>query len=187
MFGKGFLGDIGTRLQRLLKFDGASDASFDSKAIPVMIVGDGTAPGYGEQQGRRFCVFQGLVGGQFFYLRATADVIIERVDLQWSAPAAGASVRWDICPPGTTDPGSAPIGQFLDRLRSANDRPPLVGVNNGVATTGTVIGNYFTGAAMIPGTIVSATEPFCLAAGCALVWAPPGAVGASVQVWGQTL
>ncbi len=187
MFGKGFLGDIGTRLQRLLKFDGAADASFDAKAIPVMLVGDATAPGYGDQQGRRFCVFQGLTGGQWFYLRATADVIVTRMDLQWTAPAAGIQTRVDICPPGTTDPGTAPIGVYLDRLISINDRPPLLGVVNATPTTGAIIGNYFCAAATPVGQIISLPVPFCLASGAALVWTPNAAVGASVQIWGQTL
>lgn len=186
-FGQGYLGDIGSRLQRLLKFDGEPRASFDAKAIPVMLVGDGTLPGYGDQQGRRFCVLQGLVGGSYFYLRATADVIIDRVDLQWTAPAAGVTVRVDICGPGTVDPGTSPIGVYLDRNLSPNDRPPLVGVVNGTVTTGAVIANYFTAAAMVAGTIVSMTERFCLMSGDALVWFPSGAVGASVQVWGRTL
>lgn len=186
MFGKGFLGDIGTRLQRLLKFDGSADASFDSKAIPVMLVGDATLPGYGDQQGRNFGVLSTVVLNSWFYIRANADVIIGRVDIQTTAPAAGAACSFSLVPPGTADPGSVPGGIFLDRNASANDRPPLGVVTNATPTAGTVLQNLFTSAAAIPGTTWVFDRPFCLGAGQAIVFTATGGSW-NVCVWGQTL
>lgn len=169
MFGKGFLGDIGTRLQRLLKFDGSADASFDSKAIPVMLVGNATLPGYGEQQGRRFAYASSVASTQAMYFRATADVIITSIDIQVTSAGIGTATT-QLVPVGTADPGSAPVGIFLDRSISANDRPPLNGVVGILATTGAAFHNLFTVAGTPVPTVVQASrDAFCLAAGQAVV------------------
>lgn len=187
MFGKGFLGDIGTRLQRLLKFDGSSDASFDSKAIPVMLVADGTLPGYGERQGRRWTAFNGVAAAGYFYVRATEDVIIQRVTAVLTNPAAGGTLTWSLVPIGTADPGSGPTGIFLDRSLSSDDRPPILGVSNATPTTGRQLGTRAVPAAALTATeYLLCGEPFCLAQGQALVWTCAG-VNVNIEIWGQTL
>lgn len=187
MFGKGFLGDIGTRLQRLLKFDGSADASFDSKAIPVMLVADGTLPGYGERQGRRWTTFNGVAAAGFYYVRAMDDVIITRIVAVLTNPAAGGTLTWSLVPIGTADPGSVPAGIFLDRSLSSNDRPPIQTVSNAVATVGQQLGTRAIPAAALTATTYDlCVEPFCLSKGQALVFSAV-AVNFNVELWGMTL
>lgn len=191
MFGKGFLGDIGTRLQRLLKFDGSADASFDSKAIPVMVVGDATLPGYGDNQGRRFVVQSGIVaGGSFFYVKATQDVIINQIRHTNEAAGIG-NIEWRLMALGTADPvAPASLGLFLDRSRSTNDRPPIVGSNNPAAAAGAVIQNLTCTAASPPvGTYTTwCDQPFLLASGQAIGWLNNSAgINPRFELWGQIL
>lgn len=185
MFGKGFLGDIGTRLQRILKFDGSADASFDSKAIPVMIVGDATLPGYGDQQGRVFNVFSSVALNQYFYIRATQDVIITRIFCTLTSAAAG-SLTMQLVAPGTADPGSSVGGQFMDRSLSASDRPPLRVVTNATPTAGATFANWFATAASLVGQDHNLDLPFCLSNGQALVFTSTNP-SFNVGVWGQVL
>jgi len=182
----GYLGDMGKRLQRLLGFDGEVGASFTPTAVPVIVVGDATAPGYGDHQGRRFQVMQGVSGtGSYLYIRATADVIIERVRMIVNNAGAGA-LTWSLVPPGTADPGSSILGTFLDRSVALGDRPPTTGVANATPTAGKQL-LALPIRASTEGTIVElAPVPFCLAQGQALVFAPT-TTGVLIELLGRTL
>ena len=190
-YGRSFLGDISSRLQRLLKFDGDAGATFDSKALPVMLVGDATLPGYGDQQGRRFILQSGVVAaGGFFYFRAVRDVIITQIRFTQDL-AANSTQEWRQIALGTA-PGVAPAigGLFMDRSGSLNDRPPMEFYNGAVATAGTII-QLTTCLVASPLTGVYVTccdQPFCLAAGGAMGFFNNGAgSNPRYEVWGRTL
>jgi hypothetical protein len=185
-FGQGYLGDLGTRLQRLLGFDGDAGASFDSKAVPVLICGDATQPGYGSNNSRRFAYANSVASLQAMYFRAVADVIIDSIDIQVTSGAIGTATT-QLVSVGTADPGTAAVGIFLDRSLSANDRPPLLGVVGVIATTGSAFHTLFTVVATPVPTVVRASpEAFCLAAGQAVVIQVSGP-SVHITVRGQTL
>ncbi len=182
----GYLGDMGKRLQRLLGFDGEVGASFSPSAVPVILVGDATLPGYGDQQGRRFQVMQGVSGtGSYLYVRATEDVIIEKVRCVVNNAGAG-TLTWSLVPPGTADPGSSILGTYLDRSVALGDRPPMTGVANATVTAGKQLLALPIRASQ-EGTILElAPVPFALAQGQALVFAPT-ATAVLIEMWGRTL
>lgn len=186
-FGQGYLGEIGSRLQRLLGFDGDAGASFTAQAVPVMLVGDATEPGYGSNQGRRFQHMNGVSSGGYLYIRATADLIITKISAQLTNAGAGGTLTWDLVAPGTADPGSLPAGIFLDRSLSSNDTPQIKAVSNATPTTGkrlvtlnvpagAAIGSYWT----------LCDQPFCLSVGQAVVFAAAG-LNFNIETWGRTL
>lgn len=185
-FGQGYLGDLGTRLQRLLGFDGDAGASFDAKAVPVLICGDATQPGYGSNNSRRFAYANSVASTQAMYFRAVSDVIIDSIDIQVTSAGIGTATT-QLVPTTTADPGSAPGGIFLDRSLSANDRPPLSVLVGVMATTGSAFHTLFTVAATPVPTVVRASpQPFCLAAGQAVVIQVAGP-SVHITVRGQTL
>lgn len=189
-YGRGYLGELGRRLQRLLGFDGEPGADFDSKAIPVMLVGDGTLPGYGDQQGRRFVVSFGVIAaGNMAWMRATSDVIIEKVSVgRYTGGAAATDVEYRVAPIGTADPFAldGTFCFFLDRSVSLGDKPPVLAQAGAAAVAGT----FFAGRRAIlasDGEALLAAVPFCLGVGQGLCVANPPAGGFFVTVYGRTL
>jgi len=131
-FGASYLGELGTRLQRLLGFDGDAGVSFTPQAVPVMIVGDATLPGYADQSGRRWAAVSTIMGGVDlnFWLRSTQDQIIERVTF---FPTNAALGRLECSQSANTlaDPAGGagvPQGSFCDRMLTRDDRPPIRGL-----------------------------------------------------------
>lgn len=189
-YGRGYLGELGRRLQRLLGFDGEPGASFDAKAVPVLLVGDGTLPGYGDQQGRRFVVSAGVVAPpNMFWMRATSDVIIERIGVcRYSGGAAATDVEFRVGPIGLADPYAldGAFCFFLDRNVSTGDKPPVVAQTGAAAVAGTF---YIWRRDLLAtdGEALCGSVPFCLAAGQVLCIANPPAGGFFVTVYGRTL
>lgn len=189
-YGQSYLGDLSTRLQRLLGFDGDAGASFTSQAVPVILVGDATLPGYADKNGRRFLLNSGLVPATaFFFWRATADIIITNIRYTQTLAAAGQH-DWRFIDPATA-PGFivAPGGQFLDRA-FPGERPPLEFYTNGAATAGTVIGSVVTSATS-PGIGTwheFLAQPFCMQAGMQMGILNNGAASnPRYEIWGRLL
>lgn len=182
----GYLGDLGVRLQRFLGFDGDPNASFSPVAVPVIVVGDATAPGYGEAKGRRFTHFSSIAAGGFLCIRAEADVVIELVRFQVTNAAAG-SLLYGLTALDFADPGMVPCGLNIDRLIGAADRPPLVGVSNATPTVFTNVGNAQIAANQqsLPHWTLCPT-PFALAARRGIVFNCI-TTNVVVELWGYTL
>lgn len=53
-FGRSFFGDVTARIQRLLDLEGIIPVDLGKVVTPVVVVADGTLPGYGDQKLRRF-------------------------------------------------------------------------------------------------------------------------------------
>jgi hypothetical protein len=182
-YGSSFLGELSTRLARLLKFDGSIDASFNSEALPVIVVGDATAPGYGDQSLRRFAIDTGDLGpsggADAVVFRADADVIITSILYFGRAATAGVeALNLRVYGPSAPNPviALAAAGVFTDRAASNFDRPPvrLATGNEAVPANGAVIGyglNWWTAA--VPAGPNTTTElcpqPFCLQNG-GMLW-----------------
>lgn len=134
--GRGYLGELGKRLQRVLGFEGEPNAQADSRAIPVMLVADATLPGYGDAQGRRFVV-RDLTDAvnTSVWIRAEQDVILDWVFMARQPAGAGGGKRLFVGPPGIADPVALVRTKvlFLDRTVNAQDRPPVLsGLGAGV-------------------------------------------------------
>lgn len=189
-YGRGYLGELGRRLQRLLGFDGEPNADFDAKAIPVMLVGDGTLPGYGDQQGRRFVVSFGVVAaGNMAWLRATSDVIIERIGVcRYSGGAAATDVEFRMGPIGIADPFAldGTLCFFIDRTVSTGDKPPVL-AQAGAAAVGGTFHIWRRDLLATDGEALCGAVPLCLGVGQALCIANPPAGGFFVTVYGRTL
>lgn len=190
---RGYLGELNTRLQRLLGFDGEAGGTFTSEARPVLICGDATMPGYGSASLRRWSTNSNDMGnvgnGQWWYLGATQDVIITHVQFVITAAVAG-ECAFNIQPRSLPAPAYAIGGVFLDRPVSVSDRPPLI---NAVAATGAAgknlseqywgAGDYGRVKELIP-----TGAPFCLSAGTGISVVVSG-VGTTIRVtaMGMTL
>ena len=189
-FGKGYLGEIGQRLQRLLGFDGEADASFTSEARPVIIVGDATLPGYGNQQGRRFAIASAQLQGAStlnWFIKADQDVIIEQIQITRDNTAAAlGSIRMYFAPPTIAEPVTLAVaGLFLDRAVNVTDRPQMRGAVSATLSTGSVQLLRIALPAAYGAHIDPHTGPFLLAAGCALEFSCT--VDCFVTLFGRTL
>lgn len=189
-FGQGYLGELGARLQRLLGFDGEAGAAFTSTAVPVMLVGDGTLPGYGNMQGRRFAVPSAQIVAATtsqFFMRAGQDLIIERVIVHRQNVAATLGY-FTMAYVIASEPDPAAMvarGLFLDRPISTSDRPMVTGnVYAAAAPTQTVLWQP-----ALPANYAAHQgdwqAPFLLATGYALNFF--ASVDCFVTVYGRTL
>jgi len=186
-YGRSFLGDLSTRLSRLLRFDGEIKTSFSAEALPVLIMGDGTRPGYGDQSMRRFAVDTGdlaLSGGtDAIVFRSTADVIITGVRYHSRSVMANATpVKLQLFGPSAPNPviALATAGVFMDRAASNFDRPPiqLAAGNEALPANSACIGYGQTWlTAAVPGGpnvyVDLVLEPFCLQSG-GMLWINTG-------------
>lgn len=165
-----YLGELTDRLYRLLQLDGVIRTGVADTIQPVVIVGDGTQPGMGSGRGRRFSGFlDGAAPANVAFFQATADVIIERVLLTVTGNAGAGTCNMQVAVGGGG--GGTQVWPFLDRVRSVNDRPPVVTVGGGVAAAtftaiGTSAGRWAipAGATLVT-QIEAVTEPFLLAEG----------------------
>lgn len=189
-FGAGFLGELGTRLQRLLNFDGEPGATFSAQAIPVLIVGDGTMPGYANQSGRRWGILSGalLVGGSTFMMRATQDLIVECIWFAKDATANIGTVTAAMCPTSQADPafGMASNGIFLDRMVSVTDRPTIRSGQGFLAPPTRYVFAQAESIAVVQHPMVVWDKPFCLGSEVPLLLDCLGAQG-RFYVAGRTL
>ena len=163
-----FLGEAATRLYRLLGLDGFVSPVFRDGAdvVPVVILGDGTLPGYGQQTLRRFAASHQTVAGagvMSTVLVATADVIL--TDLEVVQATAGL---YTLTIGGSSQalPSAAATLDvfFTDRIVGSEPAPMLTGNGDGVAVTGSLIGRAQAPAANQ--TVRLLLAPIMLSAGC---------------------
>lgn len=191
-FGQGYLGELGTRLQRLLGFDGEAGASFTAQAVPVLLVGNGTEPGYGQNSGRRFAIpgpeFV-LAGNNHFWFRAVDDLIIEKIiAVKANTDAALGYVTCGLLMATSANPGAAnaSLGVFLDRPASITDRPAIIsGVYGPAGAAGDVILNSLALPAAFGMYGMLHDYPFRLAAGQGMIFQGFAAISA-VTIFGKT-
>lgn len=184
MRSRGYLGELNSRLQRLLGFDGEAGGTFISEARPVLLCGDATLPGYGATQLRRFVVgsSNAVTNGDYWYLLAVQDVIIERVTFIVDAAVAGTGIFYANGPDVAVPAGPpAVVGVFLDRAISGNDQPPVKGQVAAAAAVGKVYGNYAWQATQLGRVEHIVEDPFCLAAGSSISFVVAGA-GAQLRI-----
>ena len=140
---QGYLGEAATRLSRLLEVRGLVSPKFHTREdiLPVVVLGDATLPGYGDNRLRRFaCAHQtgagAGIGSTFF--RATADLIITRISC-FKATAGASTIS--LIGAATTPPVVPATADvfFLDRVQGTEPAPALTGDGDGTALTGALI------------------------------------------------
>jgi len=188
---RGYLGELNARLQRLLGFDGEAGGTFISEARPVLVCGDATLPGYGATQLRRFVVggTNTIADANYWYIKATQDVIIQELRLTILAAVAGTAILYTI-DPSVAEPGGAPAigGVFLDRAISGDDRPPIKFQVTANAAVGKVYSTHAWTATQLGRQETILEVPFCLAAGASMSFVVSGAgTSALLVARGMTL
>lgn len=135
-----FLGEMATRLYRLLGLDGQVQTSVDDTIQPVVIVGDGTQPGMANYRGRRFSGFISAPGAATYaYFTPTEDVIIDRIVANFG-PNAGADTAQLLVSVGLS--AGSQLWPFVDRAALPNDLAPVRTTNGGTGAAVTDIGLF---------------------------------------------
>lgn len=172
-----FLGDALNRLQRMLGVTGSASPEYDdgSKIVPVAIIGDGTFPGYGAGNLRRFKLqaTQANNAGNPSHVgfTATKDCIINRITANWLVANVGLSLRYfgpnDALPFAI----ATPAGVMIDRALSFNEVSPLLsgGDITGAVVGGGVIWFYEPQAAQVGIQAECLLAPFLLMAGASII------------------
>lgn len=188
-YGKGFLGEATVRLARLLGIAGQIPLKLGETITPVVLLGDGTAPGFGAQELRRWGLYvdvAGQVTSTNHAIRADADLIIDRIS--WSAANASTQVRVNYIGPNGADPFAIAIRQGLFRDRNdATELAPIIHGNSGaVAITGTEFWRSRSSNNANQETIMNVL-PFLLPRGARLFLWVTGNVSFTVHYEGRTV
>jgi len=167
-----FLGELTQRLYRALQLDGVVSCKVDDTVQPVVIVGDGTAPGMGSLRGRRFkgtALGAGAAASAAFF-QAIEDVIIDRITVSVgsNAGADAALLALFVNQIG----GAVRFAPFMDRTLNVTDLAPVTNTGGGgTAVAGfTSAGDIFSidllgGAGISVPFAEALTAPFFLQAG----------------------
>lgn len=140
-----YLGDAESRLSRALRLLGATDPRYQrgEHILPVVLIGDGTLPGYGVGAGRRFLA--GLVtNGTIAAISAVGvlaqqDLIITSLTASWTV---GGILT--LTYQGPNDAAAFAMattgGCYVDRAASSAEVAPILfGNDSAAAITGAVI------------------------------------------------
>lgn len=139
-YGRGFFGEATTRLARILGIAGAIPIKLTEGVSPVIILADGTLPGYGGQSLRRwqgFTTVTGVAVSTSYVIRATSDVIITRFN--WWTNNASNEFTLGYLPAATADPivVASRAHHYLDRNTSGDELAPILsGIGGGVGFAG---------------------------------------------------
>ena len=131
--GRSDLGDVETRVRRILNLEGLVPLDWDGKILPVMVVGDGTLPGYGNRLRRwNMASFGTGAAGVDRWVTCDQDVIIDRIICM---PVAATLVQIFYQGPNDTTPGAiagrnAPM---IDRAQTSAELAPIRDAQLGVA------------------------------------------------------
>lgn len=172
---RGFLGDAATRTGRLLDVAGLQALKFDAgEAIqPVVLLGDGTAPGMGQQRGRRFGWTVNQAVTTFAQMEATQDLQIDFIEVSFSVFAVAGDVAIQYKGPNDLRDGvlgGLPQGVLIDRAQSNAEGAPLLYFVGGTAGIRIYRKQLLTNV-----SVAQYASPFFLAAGARIIVTPLGA------------
>lgn len=127
---RSYLGDAASRLARLFQLGGPLTPLFRRREYiqPVVVVGDGTTPGMGENRQRHFGVCGTiLAGGTVNHFLTSQDVVIERVRFDHEVFAVATQLLVSYKGPndavGAEVPGGTLTGGMLDRAGQSEPAP----------------------------------------------------------------
>lgn len=136
---RSFLGEAATRIGRLLGLGGMLTPKFNEGEgiAPILLLGDGTEPGYGDRSGRRWAIGGVAAGagvGAYIGIEATSEIIVEGVGFSTNTAAGQYTLKWNTAteasPSGATFPTFVPA---LDRASSVNVAAPVLFLAQGGA------------------------------------------------------
>jgi hypothetical protein len=162
--GRSDLGDVESRIRRILNLEGLVPTDWDGKILPVMIVGDGTLPGYGGSRLRRWQLSNFLTGaaGVDRWVTCDSDVIIDRIAC---IPGANTVVSVFYQGPNDATPGAiagrnAPM---IDRAQTAAELAPIRDAQLGLAGGSTLFNMPGAGTINVGAIYEIIRTPFLLA------------------------
>lgn len=177
------LGEIESRMRRLLSLDGLVPLGWQGEIIPVCVVGDGMLPGMGSTRLRYFLSNSqtGGAGTGYWYKAEGADLIIDQIFLTMSA---GTSYVVRYLGPLEADPVAITLADspLVDRAQTSGERASLLR-SAVVAGAGGVTLWSSNGINMPVGQHRILDRSFCLAAGAKIH--VQGAAAMVIQVSGR--
>lgn len=125
-YGRSYFNELATRLSRLLSLDGEIPIELGDRITPVVMVGDGLAPGMTGNRGRRFvCTWSGNgAGAGFVTWRASRELVITALFPQNSTSTLQL-YQVDATTMAAAGLTFGPSGTFVERVASSSDYPPL--------------------------------------------------------------
>lgn len=145
LFGRSFLNEASSRLQRLLNVDGVLSPKIDGEPLllPVISVGDATDPGNNEYKGRRFAFSYAATGALGAAFKATAPLVLTKCVVILSTATGTWRIQYfgpeDADPAAGTYPNQDII--LMENARSNLELAPLVRSNNIAIPAGGTIYN----------------------------------------------
>lgn len=141
---RAYFSDLSTRLQRYLGLDTEVPVEFTPNAVPVVLVGDLTLPGFGVQLGRRFSVGKVIAGGGATHqigFKAQSDLLIESIQVNATDATGSELIVRYTGPDVAADPMVIATADafFLDRALSTDLAPLLTGASTPLAATGNIM------------------------------------------------
>lgn len=188
-YGKGFLGEATIRLARLLGIDGQIPLKLGETITPVVLVGDGTLPGYGAQELRRWKLYVDVppaATSTNFAIKPQEDLLIESIS--WTAANASTQARVNFIGASGADPFAIATrkAMMMDRNPGTELAPLLHGVAGAVAITGTEVWRSIASSSAGQETDMK-IAPFLLPKGARLFFWVNGAVGFGIDINGRTV
>lgn len=121
----GDLGEVESRMRRLLGLDGLVPLGWDGNIVPVLLVGDGTLPGMSQTR-LRYWTSSAQAGGvgTGYWFKATEDLIIDAIEFA----TAGGTFTTRYLGPLEADPVAIAIADahLVDRAQTSNELAPLL-------------------------------------------------------------
>lgn len=184
LYGRSDFGEFEARTRRMLALEGLIPLDLGRAITPVMLLGDASLPGFGQQRLRRFAAQprQGGVGTGFWWkCEATEGVIIDQ--LRVTLTTAGV-VRVRYLGSQDTDPVAIATagGIMIDRATTGSEVSPLT--TSAVADASAIVAanQIYDSQLNIPvGAHVLIDEPFYLAFGAKLAVGGTQAVSATIR------
>ena len=133
--GRSDLGDVESRIRRILNLEGLVPTDWNGMIQPVMLVGDGTLPGYGGARLRRFTQsFQTAAAGVDRWITVDSDVIVDRITFTPNA-AGASSIAITYQGPNDASPGAIAgrTAAMIDRAQTSQELAPMRDATLGVA------------------------------------------------------
>jgi len=188
---RSYLGEAAAKLSRLLTLSGLVSPKFDlgESITPTVLLGDGTAPGYGDRSGKRWAVGGVAAGGgvgAYLGIEATGEIVVEGVEFGTNT-SGQFTLRWNTATEAS--PSGAPFPSFvpaLDRASNVNLSGPLTFLAQGGAAPAGVTSRILHMGLATAGFSTKWTHPFHMMRGSRL-WMEQSIPAATVycSFWGR--
>jgi len=161
--GRSDLGDVESRIRRILALEGLVPVDWNGNIVPVMIVGDGTLPGFGTARLRRWQLanFVTAAAGVDRWITVDQDVIIDRIAC---IPGTACTVTLSYQGPNDASPGAinGRAAPMLDRAQTSQELAPVRDASLSVAGGSTIFNMPGAGTMPVGSCVEIIRQPFLL-------------------------